>query len=157
MAFSAGEQRRSNSTLGFTHRSITLEPNVINVIRLLVWMLMRTRSVHVVHGQGGGGGVACVSVLLAPPPDPESPPPGSAGASALQKTPCHIVSSFLPVVSFQRARLCVVEHESICFSSVHGLKESWDEPGMEMGSTVREHLTEKVWETRTRSCSVKST
>lgn len=81
-------------------------------------------------------------------PDPESLPPGSTGDFALQKTPCHIVSSFLPIVPFQRARLCVVEHESICFSSAHGLKESWDERGMKTGSTVREHLTGKVWETR---------
>lgn len=76
-------------------------------------------------------------------PHPESLPPGSTGALALQKTPCHIVSSVLPVVPFQRARLCVVEHESICFSSAHGLKESWDERAMKMGSTVREDLTEK--------------
>lgn len=59
------------------------------------------------------------------------------------KTPCHIVSRFLPIVPFCRARPCVVEHESICFSSTRRLKESWDERGAEVGSPVTAHLTEK--------------
>lgn len=45
------------------HRSIALQLNVIMVIRLLVCMLMRTRTrVHGVH-EVHGGAVTCVGVL----------------------------------------------------------------------------------------------